>query len=79
MNEVGIAHRLINIMISMCKKGVIARTYSGAIDLYQGTPDLLKASVVDVEYDNSYRDYRTTLVLKDVKGNLHRIEIADCN
>lgn len=23
MNEVGIAHRLINIMISMCKKGVL--------------------------------------------------------
>ena len=58
---------------------IIARTYSGAMDLYHGIPNLLNATIVDVEYDNSHRDYRTTLIIKDVKGNLHRIEIADGN
>lgn len=58
---------------------IIARTYSGVIDLYHGIPDLLNATVENVEYDNSHGDYRTTLVIKDIKGNLHRIEIADAN
>lgn len=58
---------------------IIARTYSGAIDLYHGIPNLLNSIVVDVEYDNLHGEYRTTLVLKDIKGNLHKIEIANGN
>ena len=54
---------------------IITRTYSGGIDLFHGLPDLLNATVEDVLYDNSNKEYKTTLVLKDVKGNLHSIEI----
>jgi hypothetical protein len=58
---------------------IITRTYSGAIDLYHGLPDLLNAIVIDVDYDNRNEDHMTTLVFKDVKGNEHRISIAEEN
>jgi hypothetical protein len=58
---------------------VIARTYCGAIDLYHGLPDLLSATVIDVDYDNRNEDHMTTLVFKDTKGNEHRISIAEAN
>lgn len=55
---------------------IIARAYSGAIDLYHGIPDLLNAIVEDVEYDNTNEEYKTILTLKDANGNLHKITIA---
>lgn len=53
---------------------IIARTYSGAIDLYHGIPNLLNATVVDIEYGDS-EECETILVLKGVNDNLHRITI----
>ena len=55
---------------------IITRTYSGAIDLYHGIPNLLNATIEDITYDNTDSDYVTTLVIKDTKGNLHRIMIC---
>lgn len=55
---------------------IVARTYSGGIDLYHGLPDLLDAKVVDVQYNHSDGDYQTTLVLEDSKGKLHQIMIV---
>ena len=56
---------------------IIARTYSGARDLYFDLPDLLNATVEEVTHkDNTNKDYETELMLKDTKGNLHRIIIA---
>lgn len=55
---------------------IIARTYSGAIDLYHGIPNLLNATIENITYDNTDSDYVTTLVIKDINGNIHRIMIA---
>jgi hypothetical protein len=55
---------------------IIARTYCGVIDLYHGIPDLLNATIENVEYDNSNEEYKTILTLRDFKGNLHNITIA---
>ena len=56
---------------------IIARTYSGAIDLYHGMPNLLNSTIEDVTYDDTHDDHRTTLVIRDVKGILHNITIAE--
>jgi hypothetical protein len=58
---------------------IITRTYSGAIDLYHGIPNLLNATVEEVTYNNEHGEYETTLVLKDINGKLHSIIIADAN
>lgn len=55
---------------------IITRTNVGAIDLYNGIPNLKNAMVENIIYDDTYEDYRTILVLRDVSGNQHRIIIA---
>jgi hypothetical protein len=56
---------------------IIARTYSGAIDLWHGVPNLKDAVIINVKYDES--EYATSLIIKDVKGIIHTIIIRDMN
>jgi len=58
---------------------ILARCYYGAQDLYHGIPELKDAVIIDVIRDADSKDYRTTLVLKDVHGTIHHITIAQAN
>lgn len=55
---------------------IIARCYTGAIDLYHGIPDLLGAKIVDIQYNRYDDDYQTTLILENEDGKTHQITIA---
>lgn len=56
---------------------IIARTYMGARNLYHGIPNLKDAIIIDVIYEEE--EYITTLILKDIKGQEHKITIAQAD
>jgi len=55
---------------------IIATTYSGGYDLFNGCPDLLNAKIVDVKYGLSEKEYRTRLTIIDKQGLEHIITIC---
>lgn len=55
---------------------IIARTCMGAIDLYNGCPDLIDAKVVDIKYIRE-SDHMTELTLQTKNGLEYKITIAE--
>lgn len=54
---------------------LIATTYSGGYDLFNGCPNLKDAKIVDVEYVENKDDYITILTILAKNGLEHTIEI----
>ena len=55
---------------------MIARTSYGAIDLYNGCPDLIGAKVVDIKYIRE-SDHMTEITLLKTDGQEYKITIAE--
>lgn len=56
---------------------IIARTHMGAIDLYNGVPDLKGAKIIKVHNNyNIHEDYETMLIIEDKNGTIHTLTIA---
>lgn len=60
---------------------IIARTHMGARDLFHGVPNLKWATIIEVVHPQSpvagtSPEFGTTLIIKDTKGQIHKITIA---